>query len=126
MTVSALDLPIQTSGGQQHVEQALRGTLLEPANYSFSATDGTEIVYHVCESGSTLLVAIAPGWGPGINYLPTGFHPIVDSNKVTFVSVQPRGSFPSGKPTDETRMSSRHMADLRAKVFVLLIVMPVA
>lgn len=115
MTVYALDLPIQASCGQQHVEQALQGTSRKPANYSFTAPDGTEIVYHVCGSGSRLLVAVAPGWGPGINYLPTGFHPIVDSKKVTIVCVQTRGSFPSGNPTDETRMSSRHMAaDLEA------------
>lgn len=110
MTVYALDLPIQASGGQQHVEEALQGTSREPANYSFAAADGTEMVYHVSGSGSRLLVAVAPGWGPGINYLSTGFHPIADSNKVTLVCVQPRGSFPSGNPTDETRMSSRHMA----------------
>lgn len=56
-----------------------------------------------------LLIGTGPGWGPGINYLIAGFHPIVYSNRVIFVTLQPRGTFPSGQPADETRMSSKHM-----------------
>lgn len=109
--IYALERPIKETGGPQHIQSALQGQTLEPANYSFHATDGTKIIYHVCGKGSTLLVSVCPGWGVGINYLPTSFKPLIDTGKVTFVAIQTRGSLPSEHPRDPTRMGSRHMAD---------------
>ncbi|KAK2601523.1 hypothetical protein QQS21_004908 [Conoideocrella luteorostrata] len=106
----ALDGPINSSGGPEHIEQALRGTSVAAANYSFASDDGTQIVYHVCGSGPVLIVATAPGWGVGINYLPNALKPLVDSGKFTLLAIQPRGSLPSERPADDSRMSSKHMA----------------
>ncbi|KAK5987044.1 hypothetical protein PT974_11160 [Cladobotryum mycophilum] len=109
--IYALERRINNSGGPEHVQQSLQGQSLEPANYRFVSDDGTPIIYHVCGGGPLLVVGQPPGWGVGINYLPTGFQPMVDSDKVTFVVIQPRGTFPSGRPIDESRMSSKHMAE---------------
>lgn len=106
----ALELPVQPTGGPEHITKALSGQRVSPANYTFKASDGTGIVYHVCGQGETLIVGIAPGWGVGINYLPTLLKPLVDSGKMTLVAIQPRGSLPSDRPDDATRMTSKHMA----------------
>lgn len=106
----ALDGPINDNGGPKHVELALHGTNVTPANYSFLSDDGNRVVYHVCGRGAILVIAVAPGWGVGINYLPTSLKPTVDSGKVTLVALQPRGTLPSEHPQDKSRMSSKHMA----------------
>ncbi|CEJ81487.1 hypothetical protein VHEMI01609 [[Torrubiella] hemipterigena] len=110
-TVYALDLPVAETGGPHHVQQALNGIELPPANYSFTSIANNKVVYHVTGRGPTLLVAIAPGWGVGINYLPTSMKPLVDSGHVTLVCMQPRGTLPSARPEDTSKMTSRDMAD---------------
>ncbi|KAJ2978855.1 hypothetical protein NQ176_g3585 [Zarea fungicola] len=106
----ALDLPVHPDGGPEHVRKALSGENTTPANYKFAAkTDAIDIVYHVCGKGPQLIVAVSPGWGGGINYLPNILKPILESGKITLVCVQPRGTLPSGRP-DEANMSSKHMA----------------
>ncbi|UNI18605.1 hypothetical protein JDV02_004860 [Purpureocillium takamizusanense] len=110
----ALDRPILEHGGPAHVRQALLpGTTTaprEPANYAFSAPDGTRLVYHVCGHGPELVLGTSPGWGPGINYLVSALRPLAASGRATLVVLQTRGTAPSGRPADESRMGSRHMA----------------
>ncbi|KAK5998649.1 hypothetical protein PT974_01030 [Cladobotryum mycophilum] len=81
-TYYALDGPINDAGGPEHTQQALQGIRAAPSNYRFVSDDGTRLVYH----------------------------PIMDSGEVTLVVIQPRGTWPSDKPEDELRMSSKHMA----------------
>ncbi|KAJ2981469.1 hypothetical protein NQ176_g2006 [Zarea fungicola] len=112
----ALDLPINEVGGPEHAKRALQGKeTIMPANYSFVSTDGTRLVYHVCGAGPLLLVATCPGWGVGVDYMPSGMSELYTNGKITMVILQTRGTFPSERPADETRMGSRDMAiDLEA------------
>lgn len=110
-TVYALDLPINETGGPQHVKEALGGAALPAANYSFTSLANNKVVYHVTGHGPMLIVASAPGWGVNINYLPNAMKPLVNSGRVTLVCVQPRGSSPSERPEDESKMMSRDMAE---------------
>lgn len=125
-TTYALDRPISETGGPEHVRQALAGSAVEPANYSFHADDGTRLVYHVTGHGPELVLGTSPGWGPGINYIVSGFQPLSTSGRATLVVLQTRGTLPSAHPADETRMGSRHMAaDLDALRRHLLVDKPV-
>ncbi|KAL3957248.1 hypothetical protein ACCO45_007826 [Purpureocillium lilacinum] len=125
-TTYALDRPISETGGPEHVRQALAGSAVEPANYSFHADDGTRLVYHVTGHGPELVLGTSPGWGPGINYIVSGFAPLSTSGRATLVVLQTRGTLPSAHPADETRMGSRHMAaDLDALRRHLLVDKPV-
>ncbi|KOS17436.1 AB hydrolase superfamily protein YclE [Escovopsis weberi] len=110
-TYYALDLPIKEQGGPEHIHQSLKGEALDPANYRFTATDGTRVVYHACGRGPLLVVALSPGWGIGMNYLPNGFRQLVADGRITFVAMQTRGTLPSERPADASRMGSRHMAE---------------
>lgn len=107
----ALERPIHEHGGLAHMQQALKGTDVTPANYKFVGADGTQLVYHICGRGPILIVGAAPGWGVGLNYMPTALQPMVDSGHVTFIVLQPHGTLPSQHPSDSTRMSSMHMAE---------------
>ncbi|KAJ6438269.1 alpha/beta hydrolase family domain-containing protein [Purpureocillium lavendulum] len=109
-TVYALDRPINERGGPEHARKALAGAAVPPANYRFAAADGTKLVYHVCGAGPELVLATSPGWGPGINYLASGLRPLIDSGRATLAILQTRGTLPSERPADESRMGSRHMA----------------
>jgi pimeloyl-ACP methyl ester carboxylesterase len=109
----ALDLPVKNIGGIEHVQQCLQSTDVPPANYSFESDDETRIVYHVVGHGPELIVCPAPGWGIGIDYLASGLADLVAGNasQITLVLVQPRGTSPSERPSDESKMGSSHMAD---------------
>jgi pimeloyl-ACP methyl ester carboxylesterase len=109
-TTFALDRPIRDSGGLKHIQRALQGEQVTPANYTFSSHDRTSIIYRICGLGPTLLVATCPGWGGGLDYIPAGYDPLTQSGEITLVVIQTRGTLPSERPADERRMGSKHMA----------------
>lgn len=70
--------------------------------------NGVDLHYHVCGDGP-LLFLISPGWGIGSGYLQRGFTFLHERFRLVFVDT--RGSGLSGRPADDTKMSSNDMAD---------------
>jgi proline iminopeptidase len=93
--------------GPYHVQLATSGTLLPLSTYSFKIPDGHSITYTVSGVGP-LLIAQAPGWGIGIHYINFSFERLTTSR--TLLCIVPRGTLPSTRPADESKMKAADMA----------------
>jgi pimeloyl-ACP methyl ester carboxylesterase len=76
----------------------------------FFESDGVKLNYRVAGQGKTVFVAHAVGWGSPGSYLRNGFGHLLEDD-YTMVYVIPRGNGNSGRPSDETAMSSKTMAE---------------
>lgn len=94
--------------GLAHVKHAVSGTNLPQQDYSFTTKDGITLTYSVAGSGP-LVVAQSPGWGLGKAYLERFFAPLTES--YTLLCLVSRGTLPSGRPADESKMSTADMAE---------------
>ena len=65
--------------------------------------------HYVVVGHGPLLVVQAPGWGIGSTYLQTGLAPL--EKHFTLLLYDPRGSGSSGRPADETQLSTSDMID---------------
>lgn len=76
----------------------------------FFESNGVRLNYRVAGQGKSVFVAHAVGWGSPGSYLRKGFGYSLETD-YTMVYVIPRGNGNSGRPVDETAMSSRVMAE---------------
>jgi len=88
--------------------QALSGNKQPLQDYTFTNTDGLKLAYSITGSGP-LLVAQTPGWGIGKGYLERFLSPLAE--KYTLLTFISRGTLPSGRPADESAMSSADMSE---------------
>jgi pimeloyl-ACP methyl ester carboxylesterase len=82
---------------------------LSPGDHTFES-DGLQLSYTVAGTGSSVIVAHSVGWGAPAVYLRNGFGRKLESEH-KLVYFTPRGNGRSGRPSDETAMSSRAMAE---------------
>ncbi|KAI5456500.1 Alpha/Beta hydrolase protein [Mariannaea sp. PMI_226] len=82
---------------------------LNPGDHIFES-DGLQLSYTVVGAGDSVIVAHPVGWGAPAVYLRNGFaHNLESEHKLVYFT--PRGNGRSGKPADETAMSSKAMAE---------------
>lgn len=91
-----------------HLKQALSGNKQPLQDYTFTTADGLKLAYSITGSGPLVIVQ-TPGWGIGKGYLERFLAPLTETfTLLTFVS---RGTLPSGRPADESAMSSADMSE---------------
>jgi pimeloyl-ACP methyl ester carboxylesterase len=76
----------------------------------FFQADGITFHYRVGGNSGPLLIAHSVGWGMPGSYLWNGMGPHLEQSH-TVVYFEPRGNGQSSRPSDETAMSSRIMAE---------------
>jgi proline iminopeptidase len=96
------------SPGLAHLKQALSGNKQPLQDYTFTTADGLKLAYSITGSGP-LVIAQTPGWGIGKSYLERFLIPLTE--KYTLLSFVSRGTLPSGRPADESAMSSADMSE---------------
>jgi len=96
------------NSGLAHLKQALSGNKQPLQDYAFTTADGLKLAYSITGSGPLVIVQ-APGWGIGKGYLERFLVPLTE--KFTLISFLPRGTLPSGRPADESAMSSADMSE---------------
>lgn len=94
--------------GLSHVKDATAGSKLPLRDYSFTTNDGVKLTYSVAGSGP-LVIAQTPGWGIGKGYMEKGWAPL--TKKYTLLHLVSRGTSPSERPADESKMSTADMGD---------------
>lgn len=94
--------------GLSHIKSAIAGRKFPQQNYSFTTKDGLQLTYSVAGAGP-LVIAQTPGWGIGKGYLEKGFAPLTE--KYTLLCLVSRGTIPSGRPADESKMNTADMGD---------------
>lgn len=87
----------------------MANTVLSEGDHTFE-TDGLKLSYTVAGTGESVIVAHSVGWGAPAVYLRNGFGRQLE-NEYKLVYFTPRGNGRSGRPTDETAMSSNVMAE---------------
>lgn len=97
-----------SSSGLVHLKQALSGNKQPLQDYAFTTADGLKLVYSITGSGPLIIVQ-TPGWGIGKGYLERFLAPLAEN--FTLLSFLPRGTLPSGKPANESAMSSIDMSE---------------
>jgi len=96
------------SPGLAHLKQALSGNKQRLQDSTFTTVDGLQLAYSITGSGPLVIVQ-TPGWGIGKGYLERFLTPLAE--KYTLLSFVPRGTLPSGRPADESVMSSADMSE---------------
>jgi len=91
-----------------HLKQALSGNKQPLQDYTFTTADGLKLAYSITGSGPLVIVQ-SPGWGIGKSYLERFLIPLTE--KYTLLSLLSRGTVPSGRPADESAMSSADMSE---------------
>src|SRR6266480_2499632 len=97
-----------SSPGLAHLKQALSGNKQPLQDYAFTTSDGLKLAYSITGSGP-LVVVQTPGWGIGKGYLERFLAPLTEN--FTLLSFLPRGTLPSGRPANESAMSSADMSE---------------
>src|ERR1700710_1933776 len=70
--------------------------------------NGFDLHYRTIGDGPVLFL-VSPGWGIGSAYLQRGFRSLAQKFKLIFIDT--RGTGPSGRPADPSKMGSIDMAD---------------
>jgi pimeloyl-ACP methyl ester carboxylesterase len=70
--------------------------------------NGVDLHYRTIGDGPALFL-VSPGWGVGSSYLQRGFISLAESFKLIFIDT--RGTDPSSRPVDPSKMGSVDMAD---------------
>jgi len=97
-----------TGLGLACLKQALSGSKQPLQDYAFTSTNGLKLSYSITGSGP-LLVVQTPGWGIGKGYLERFLAPLAE--KYTLLFFVSRGTLPSGRPVDESTMSTADMSE---------------